>query len=117
MNVRSTDTRLDLIAEASAWFIEFRAETVTVGTRARFDEWLRRSPEHIQAYLEVAAGGSELPTADPQGRIDIPALIKRARESPDENVVLVRPITKFGSPAGGKNNHPHFRLRTLFSLR
>jgi transmembrane sensor len=60
---------------------------VTGSDRARFDEWLRRSPEHIQAYLEVAAGWSELPTSDPEGRLDIPALIERAKESQDENVV------------------------------
>jgi transmembrane sensor len=87
MNIRSSNTKPDIVAEASAWFIEFRAGDVTASDRARFDEWLRRSPEHIQAYLEVAAGWSELPTSDPQGRIDIAALIKRARESQDDNVV------------------------------
>lgn len=74
-------------AEAAAWFAEFRAEDVTPGTRAHFDEWLRQSPQHIQAYLEVAAGWAELPTADPEGRIDAQAMVARARASHDENVV------------------------------
>jgi transmembrane sensor len=88
MNKRtSKDTKPDLVAEASGWFIEFRTGEVTSSDRARFDEWLRRSPEHIQVYLEIAAGWAELPTSDPQGRIDITELIQRARAGGDENVV------------------------------
>jgi transmembrane sensor len=77
----------DIVAEASAWFVEFREGGVPAATRARFDEWLRRSPEHIQAYLEVSAAWSELPTSDPEGRIDVAALIKRARASAEDNVI------------------------------
>jgi transmembrane sensor len=92
MKTRSSKTtKADIVAEASAWFIEFRAGDITSGERARFDEWLRRSPEHIQAYLEIAEGWAELPTSDPQGRIDIAALIERARQSGNENVVALSP--------------------------
>ena len=72
-----------IIAEASSWFIEFRAGDVDGDARARFIEWLRRSPEHIHAYLEIAGVWAELPTADPEGKIDIEALIARARGEPD----------------------------------
>jgi len=87
----SKTTKADIVAEASAWFIDFRAGDVTTSARVRFDEWLRRSPEHIQAYLEIAAGWAELPTSDPQGRIDVSALIQRASESGDENIVALAP--------------------------
>lgn len=73
-------------AEAATWFAEFRAEGMTADTRTRFDEWLRKSPENIQAYLEVAAGWSELPTADPDKRLDIQSLIERARRSGEQNI-------------------------------
>lgn len=89
MVTRSVTIKPGIIAEASTWFAEFRAGGMTGGARARFDEWLRHSPEHIQAYLEVAAGWSELPTADPEGRIDVEALVALARASEDENVVLL----------------------------
>jgi transmembrane sensor len=72
-----------IIAEASSWFIEFRAGDVDGDARARFIEWLRRSPEHIHAYLEIAGVWAELPTSDPLGKIDIAALIERARGQPD----------------------------------
>lgn len=86
MNTRVSTTEA-IVAEASAWFIEFRSGDATAETRMRFDEWLRRSPQHIQAYLEIASAWSELPTADPKGRIDLAALIARARSSADDNVV------------------------------
>ena len=48
----SKSLKTELVAgEASMWFIEFRTGEVTVADRTRFYEWLRRSPEHIQAYL------------------------------------------------------------------
>jgi transmembrane sensor len=76
-------TQPAIIAEASAWFVEFRAGDVNGDARARFIEWLRRSPEHIHAYLEIAGVWAELPASDPEGRIDIAALIERARGAPD----------------------------------
>ncbi|HEV7357728.1 MAG TPA: FecR family protein [Steroidobacteraceae bacterium] len=72
-----------IIAEASAWFIEFRAGDVDGDARVRFIEWLRRSPEHIHAYLEISGVWAELPSADPHGKIDVAALIARAREEAD----------------------------------
>ncbi len=72
-----------IIAEASAWFIEFRAGDVDGDARARFIEWLRRSPEHIHAYLEISGVWAELPSSDPHGKLDIAALIARAREEAD----------------------------------
>ena len=72
-----------IIAEASAWFIEFRAGDVDGDARQRFIEWLRRSPEHIHAYLEISGVWAELPTADPEGKFDMAALIERARSAPD----------------------------------
>jgi transmembrane sensor len=72
-----------IVAEASEWFIDFRAGDVNGDARLRFIEWLRRSPEHIQAYLEVSGVWSELPNSDPDARFDITSLIARARNEPD----------------------------------
>jgi transmembrane sensor len=93
MTMRSSRTaKAELVAsEASSWFIEFRSGAMAAADRARFYEWLRRSPEHIQAYLEIAAGWAELPTADPDHQLDIQSLIARARESQDDNVVTLAP--------------------------
>lgn len=77
----------EIVAEASAWFVEFRSEDVPESARDRFLEWLRRSPQHIQAYLEVAGAWAEVPSRDLEGKIDIAALVARARATPDSGNV------------------------------
>jgi transmembrane sensor len=91
MRVRNSNgkTQSAVVAEASEWFIDFRAGDVNGEARLRFIEWLRRSPEHIQAYLEVAGAWSELPSSDPDGRLDIASLIARARN--DSEVIAISP--------------------------
>jgi transmembrane sensor len=86
----SEKTHAAVVAEASEWFIDFRAGDVNGEARLRFIEWLRRSPEHIQAYLEVSGVWSELPSSDPAGRFDIASLIARARNESD--VVPLSPV-------------------------
>jgi transmembrane sensor len=83
-------THAAVVAEASEWFIDFRAGDVNGEARLRFIEWLRRSPEHIQAYLEVSGVWSELPSSDPAGRFDIASLIARARNESD--VIPLSPV-------------------------
>lgn len=49
-------TSHDPISEAAAvWFVEFRAGDVDAAGRRVFDNWIRSSPEHLRAYLELAA--------------------------------------------------------------
>jgi transmembrane sensor len=79
----------EMIAQASAWLIEFRTEEPTQEQRDQFSAWLCISPQHIQAYLEVAGAWSELPDEDPEGRIDIQKMIGTARATP-ANVVSLR---------------------------
>jgi transmembrane sensor len=86
-----------VIAEASEWFIDFRAGDVNGEVRLRFIEWLRRSPEHIQAYLEVSGAWSELPSSDPEGVFDIASLIARARNESD--VIPLSPVNPRLPPA------------------
>ncbi len=91
MRIRSSSAKTHpvIVAEASEWFIEFRAGDVNGEARLRFIEWLRRSPEHIQAYLEISGMWAELPTSDPERRIDIASLIVRARNEAD--VIALNP--------------------------
>jgi len=110
-----TSPSRDIVAEASAWFVEFRAGDVPAATRARFDEWLRRSPENIQAYLEVSAAWSELPTSDPQGRLDVGALVARARAAPEDNVVALTAPEISASIARGRSAHSPAARRRRFA--
>jgi transmembrane sensor len=74
-----------ILDEASAWFVDFRVGDVDAPARERFDQWLRVSPEHIRAYMEIAKTYVELPQLESDSRIDIDALTRSTHA--DSNVV------------------------------
>ncbi|HEY0799315.1 MAG TPA: FecR family protein [Steroidobacteraceae bacterium] len=116
IGISNGKTHPAIVAEASAWFIEFRAGDVTGDARQKFIEWLRRSPEHIQAYLEVSGVWAELPTSDPQGKIDIAALIARARSEAD--VIALSPDAPRPANSSAAVEPPSMRQgRTPIKLR
>jgi transmembrane sensor len=74
-----------ILEAAAEWFIEINADTATSRTRAEFDSWLRRSPEHVRAYLGMLPAweeGSLQPNGWPS---DLAALAAEARAA--DNVV------------------------------
>jgi transmembrane sensor len=88
----------EMIAEASAWLIEFRTGDPSQAERDRFNAWLCTSPQHIQAYFEVAGAWSELPSEDPEGRIDIQQMLAATRASSDSNIMQF-PHARSSEPA------------------
>ena len=56
--------------EACEWFIECRTSDLDEAARSTLDQWLRKSPEHMSAYLEVAAIWSEGASLDPKRKWD-----------------------------------------------
>jgi len=76
--------------EACEWFIECRAGDLDNAARAGFDRWLRKSPEHQSAYLEIAAIWNEGPALDPSNRWDLDKLIAEAAEDPANIIALER---------------------------
>jgi transmembrane sensor len=76
-----------ILEEASDWFVDFRVGDVDGAARERFDEWLRRSPEHIRAYWEIAKTYVELPSSVETGQLDVDGLIAYAHS--DGNVVSI----------------------------
>jgi len=71
--------------EASRWLVEFSTDEVDAETRRQFGAWLRASPEHVAAYLELGAFWDDASHYDPQRKLDIEALI--AGSSAQENLV------------------------------
>jgi transmembrane sensor len=64
--------------EAAEWLVEFRTGDIDIDGRREFDSWLRASPEHILAFIEMAAlwhGGGAV---DPRRQFDVEAIIARA---------------------------------------
>jgi transmembrane sensor len=74
--------------EASAWFVECRAGDLDESGRREFDRWLRKSPENLSAYLEIAAIWTEGSTLDPNEKWDVESLIAESRGQSDNVVSL-----------------------------
>jgi transmembrane sensor len=85
-----------ILDEASEWFVDFRVGDIDAAARERFDEWLRRSPEHIRAYWEIAKTYVDLPSLSDTGKLDVGALIAYAHS--DGNVVPFNQGTQPGEP-------------------
>lgn len=77
----------EIMEEASDWFVEFRVEQADATTRARFDRWLRQSPLHIQAYLEIGTTYAALPPRGAALAFNVDELIARARASLSADVI------------------------------
>jgi transmembrane sensor len=85
----SSKLNRQILDEASEWFVDFRVGDVDAEARARFDEWLRRSPEHIRAYWEIAKTYVELPPQNSVGKLKAEELIAYAYS--DANVIPFDP--------------------------
>lgn len=79
-----------IYSEASEWFVTCRSGPLDDGMRRELDEWLRQSPQHLSAYLELAAVWNEGPELDPQRRWDVETLIAEARADQGNVVTLSR---------------------------
>jgi transmembrane sensor len=53
MSQQKSTLNTQIVQEAAEWFVEMNCDDVDRMTRQRFDEWLRRSPEHVRAFLEL----------------------------------------------------------------
>jgi transmembrane sensor len=73
------DLPAEILEEASSWVIEFNEGELDAGQRARFNEWIRRSPEHMRAYFEIGAMWEEALGLDPERRTSPDALLAEAR--------------------------------------
>jgi transmembrane sensor len=97
MKPKTLHSKVDrlILEEASEWFVDFRVGDVDASAREQFDEWLRRSPEHIRAYMEIAKTYVELPAMKLGGSLNVDALIAYAHAGenvvPFDNTDTVRP--------------------------
>lgn len=72
--------------EAAEWFVEFSTGEPDAETRRAFDTWLRKSPEHLRAYLELFSIWDDASLLDAKRSADDAALVELAR-AVDTNVV------------------------------
>lgn len=70
-----------ILEEASAWFVEFSEGDVRPPARQDFNRWLRMSPEHVRAYLQVSTFWEDAPLLGKSRTLSADELIARARAS------------------------------------
>lgn len=114
MDIRSPKLNAQIYAEASEWFVDFRDREPDEATRRAFDRWLRKSPEHLSAYLEIAAIWSDGSRLDPRQRWTRDRLIEEAR--PDHGNVVPF-VSNTSEPAARPMETPgRGRLRLAIAL-
>ena len=89
VRARYSKLNAQISQEAAEWFVEFRTGEVDAASRAQFDAWVRSSPEHLRAYLEIAAIWDESQALQSRGPLPIE----------DEAPVLANVIELPNSPA------------------
>ncbi|MGH2447002.1 MAG: FecR family protein [Chloroflexota bacterium] len=74
-----------ILEEASTWFVELNEGDLSAVAREAFAAWLRASPEHVRAFLQISALWEDVPRLSKSGSADIDALLARPRS--ENNVV------------------------------
>lgn len=76
---------------ACDWFVEFRTGDPSEKMRGRFLAWLRESPAHMGAYLEVAALWNQSESIEVKEKWPLELLVEQAKAQPD-TVVPLAPV-------------------------
>lgn len=74
--------------EASEWFVEMRAGDIDSAGKQRFDAWVRKSPEHLRAYLEISELWDDAALVDPDHKASAEAMFERAASAGAEVIAL-----------------------------
>lgn len=67
--------------EAAQWFVRQRDGNLAADGQRAFAAWLRTSPEHVRAYLEITAIWTDVPGVRAEHTGDAATLIERARNA------------------------------------
>ncbi len=68
-----------IFEEASEWVVRHRTDDLDTQARRRFDAWLRQSPQHVSAYLEMSSIWEGVPHIDASLNPSADELIERSR--------------------------------------
>jgi transmembrane sensor len=99
--------------EATEWFIRFCEDEVDGSACAEFDTWLRVSPQHVRAYLDISAFWVAAGSVTRTPKVDVDLLVERARAA--GNVVVLEQ-TKARAPVKGERSMHRFRLAIAASV-
>lgn len=74
--------------EAAEWFVDLQSEHVSAEQQAEFADWLRRSPVHVEEFLQLTGLYGDLRRSPELRAVDVAALLREAASAPQaQNVV------------------------------
>lgn len=76
---RSLKPNPQILEEASTWFVELSEGEVSASAREEFTAWLRGSPEHVRAFLQISELWEDAPRLGKRHSLDIDGLLAAAR--------------------------------------
>jgi transmembrane sensor len=94
--------------EATEWFIRFCEDEVDGSACEEFDAWLRVSPQHVRAYLDISAFWVAAGSMTRTPKVDVDLLVQRARAA--GNVVTLDLTTKAEAPVKGERSVQRLKL-------
>lgn len=98
---RSRKLSKQVLDEAAEWFVELNHGIPGQRVREEFDSWLRTSPQHMQAYLQIASHWESGATRPPGTLETVDELVVMARA--DRNVV---PLPSMRGGRTGAHDEP-----------
>lgn len=87
-----------ILDEAAQWFVELDEPEIDHAQRRAFDEWLRRSPEHVRAFLELVPLWEQAGVPRATSQVDPKQLIEMARNAGAEVTPLTSAATTVVQP-------------------
>ena len=98
-----------ILEEACSWFIDCNEGDLDASGRAHFNQWLRRSPEHLQAYLEIAGAWEDSSRLNGAQPLD-PAVLVAEAVAESKGVVVPFDM-KATQPAAAATDHVRRKAR------
>jgi transmembrane sensor len=84
--------------EAIGWLIGFCEQEIDADGRGRFERWLKASPAHVQAYLQISALWEAADRLNRTNALQIDEIVQRAAAEP--SVVKLQPAADRLRPVG-----------------
>ena len=100
--------------EATEWFIRFCEDEVDGSACEEFDAWLRLSPQHVRAYLDISAFWGAAGSLTRTPKVDVDLLVQRARAA--GNVVALDKTAKAEAPVKGERSVRRLSFAVAASL-
>jgi transmembrane sensor len=96
----------EILDAAAGWFVEFNEGKVSQAQREAFIDWLKTSPEHVRAYLQVAAHWEDARALNKPSLPAIEELVVIGRESAGANVIAFGIARSKGARQAGVAESP-----------